>query len=73
MRNNKKKIKHLGFNLIWHITSLIFPFSILFWLTELNVIWVVAISLYIYINDVKRGVDNDFFENEIKILNEKIK
>lgn len=68
---NKDKLKHLPFNLFWCLSSGLAPFFILKIFTDMNIIYILLISVYMYLQDVKEITNIDYLEEKIKKLQDR--
>jgi hypothetical protein len=65
----KKKIDFIAFNLLWCITSFIFPFLLLW--NNFNLPQLFVISFSIYFLDVNNNTTEDYLKYQIKFLDDK--
>lgn len=65
----KKKRDFVPFNLVWCLTSFIFPF-IIFW-NDLNLLQLSVISFIVYYLDVNNNVTEDYLQYRLKTINDK--
>lgn len=70
---NNRKIKHLPINFLFCISSFLSPFFLISSFTEINIYLATVISFYIYLTEVKQSCENDYLDERIKYLEEKIK
>ena len=65
---NKEKLKHLPFNLLWHLPML---FGIVVFLLFYTSDWslIILISTYVYLTTVKNSMLEDYYDEQLKQLN----